>query len=349
MGIMKRGHETLRKGFALLNAALACAAMALSGEVCSQTWRLTDLGDMSVLGYGYGGRINNRGEVAGTLNDEAVIFRDGVFTHLGSLANGNPYVRPFSVATAINERGQVAGFSLAADGTEHAFLYSEGGMLDLGTTPRADIGLHPVGINASRQIVGVAIGVGYEGTFVTYRDMPTIISPVLRGRTDYDLWNSPIGIDDAGRIYLNFSDPYSGLVPEVVRITGYQAESLFTIPRSGWALGVGPLGQVVGGYSDGRGGGAAYVFQEGVFTDLHTRGTAFDINSKGHVVGAGPDGGFLIKEGVTLDLDTLAGPAGTGWVLSFAVSINDRDQIVGSGTGPDGKRHSFLLTPVPEP
>jgi probable HAF family extracellular repeat protein len=37
-------------------------------------------------------------------------------------------------------------------------------------------------------------------------------------------------------------------------------------------------------------------------------------------------------------------PADSGWVLSFAVDINDRGQIVGGGFH-NGAFHAFLLSP----
>lgn len=45
-------------------------------------------------------------------------------------------------------------------------------------------------------------------------------------------------------------------------------------------------------------------------------------------------------------------PPDSGWELNSALSINDRDQILGEGRNPDGQLVKFLLTPVdqvPEP
>jgi probable HAF family extracellular repeat protein len=52
-------------------------------------------------------------------------------TDLGTLPGGNS-----SAAHAINERGQIVGFSTTASGAEHAVLWSKDGkMTDLGTLP----------------------------------------------------------------------------------------------------------------------------------------------------------------------------------------------------------------------
>jgi len=39
----------------------------------------------------------------------------------------------YSLALAMNDAGQITGFSQAPDQSEHAFLYSHGSMTDLGT------------------------------------------------------------------------------------------------------------------------------------------------------------------------------------------------------------------------
>ena len=68
-------------------------------------------------------------------------------TDLGTIAGGVS-----SSATSINEKGQVVGSSAATDGNNHAFLYDNGNMLDLGTLN----GFNSVAtsINENGQIVG---------------------------------------------------------------------------------------------------------------------------------------------------------------------------------------------------
>ena len=70
-------------------------------------------------------------------------------TDLGTL--GGDYVH--SMATDINSRGQVVGWSNGDSGTNHAFLWEDGKMTDLGTLPGSG-GSMAKGINNRGQVVG---------------------------------------------------------------------------------------------------------------------------------------------------------------------------------------------------
>src|SRR5262249_40181782 len=61
-------------------------------------------------------------------NQYAYIYSNSVFTSIGTLGSGT-----YSIATAINNAGQVVGESSTAGGDVHAYLYSGGVMTDLGT------------------------------------------------------------------------------------------------------------------------------------------------------------------------------------------------------------------------
>lgn len=108
-----------------------------------------------------GRSINDSGQIAGdvivegvnTFTPHAFLFRNGVFTDLGTLPGFNR-----SAATGINAAGQVAvsmynfgtGSSLA-----HAFLWQNGVFTDLGMLP-GYTSAGATGINDSAQIVGAA-------------------------------------------------------------------------------------------------------------------------------------------------------------------------------------------------
>jgi probable HAF family extracellular repeat protein len=79
-------------------------------------------------------------------------------------------------------------------------------------------------------------------------------------------------------------------------------------------------------------------------------GYARAINDLGEVVGVVNDGPFIWDSVAGMrNLNDLLDDSGDGWVLTHAYDINDRGQIVGFGTNPDGDVHGFLLNPVPEP
>jgi probable HAF family extracellular repeat protein len=78
---------------------------------------------------------------------------------------------------------------------------------------------------------------------------------------------------------------------------------------------------------------------------------AHGVNERRQVVGiscdaAGSCRAFLWQNGVMTDLNTLVGPGYTD-VLTTAQDINDRGEITGRAFAPDtGERPAFLATPI---
>ncbi len=77
------------------------------------------------------------------------------------------------------------------------------------------------------------------------------------------------------------------------------------------------------------------------------------INASGEIVGYVEDStgdyrAFLYDNGVMTDLNSLL-PSGSGWTFTRANGLNDSGQIVGEGINPSGEARAFLLTPTPEP
>jgi len=112
-------------------------------------------------------------------------------------------------------------------------------------------------------------------------------------------------------------------------------------------------GQVTGLAYTKSGGAHAFITSGSTLVDLGTISGptsttwGFGINNSGVVVGqstfTNTYHAFVYSSGKMKDLNKLI-PAGSGWVLTEADSINDSGQIVGTGMH-NGQQHAFLLTP----
>jgi probable HAF family extracellular repeat protein len=140
------------------------------------------------------------------------------------------------------------------------------------------------------------------------------------------------------------------LVLESDQFTKYIVTDLGTLGGSNnFASGINNAGQVVGqSQISGSTDYHAYLWSGGVIKDLGTLGGsqsfANAINNKGEVAGYSFLSGnsnyhaFLYKEGVMQDIGSLTGPSGS----SYANSINDAGQVVGSSRDSSGHTPAFL-------
>lgn len=169
---MTRFHSPRIVSLAVLAAAVGLpAAIAAAPAAAATTYTITDLGSLG-LGETTGSAINATGQVTGysylsTLvptpacppvygNNKktcvehpwhAFSYSNGKMTDLGTVGGGN-----FSVGSAINRSGQVAGGSSTKNGGSDAFVWNGTKMIDLGgLAPLAGGGAD--GINDSGQVV----------------------------------------------------------------------------------------------------------------------------------------------------------------------------------------------------
>jgi probable HAF family extracellular repeat protein len=133
----------------------------------------------------------------------AVLWQDGQMTDLGTLPGGDA-----SLALAINDAGQIVGYSTIApnDETIHAVLWDNGEIVDLGTLP-GGTSSWATGINASGQIVGISDGDGskeptaVDTIAVLWNEGEIVpLSDLIPAEDGWGELDEALGINDKGQI-----------------------------------------------------------------------------------------------------------------------------------------------------
>jgi len=267
--------------------------------------------------------VNNALQIAGYSGElngppHALIWKGDEVTEIGTLGGDQ------SVAMAINEAGAVAGVAALVPGDfeQHAFLWIDGEMLDLGTLGEGEFS-GAQGINEANAVVGSS----------------ATEAPDANGQSPQHavLWQDG-EITDLG-------------------VIGGPSSNAADINSNGLIVGISTTDddQYLFGV-----GSRAVLWQDGEIVDLGTlgegeRSAAEAINDAGVIVGSsavaagepsgapGENHAFVWIDGKMTDLNTLI--ADEGWVLEQAYDINATGMIVGVGRL-DGEPHAYLLTPV---
>jgi len=265
-------------------------------------------------------------------------WQNGVLTDLGALPGING-----SHATSINARGWATGGSstsaaidpLTGNPAEHAVLWRDGGIVDLGTLDQ--------GVNSAGLYVNNA------GEVVGFATVDTTVDPFPNPNSP---WGSPIHafvwrdgvMRDLGTLGGLDSSPMAGC-------NNQRVDSV-----SGWSTTDSTLNPTTGLPTE-----HAFVWQNGAMTDIPTLGGTFAqgqcANNQGQVIGQsnltgdlGCDGSttdgsclqhpFLWNRGSLTDLETLDGPGG---IFAQAVWLNNAGEAVGGSVADSGQTFHATL------
>jgi probable HAF family extracellular repeat protein len=236
---------------------------------------------MELNGVPFAYAINNIGQVAGQSSSyHAAVWDNGSVTDLGTLNNG-----VYSRATAINDSGQVVGWSRRSNEGDFwdIFLYDNGVMSPLGVSS----GMSSLDIDNAGQVAG-----SFNGRAFRYSN----------GIMEYLPNDGPVsaaeGINNSGQIIgwgytQGFDEPRAQLWSNGATID----LGVFESGLSSQAEGLNDIGQIVGAAQVGNYDWHACLFEDGAIIDLNTYlpsnsnwdylRKAYGINNNGWIVGEG--------------------------------------------------------------
>ncbi len=267
--------------------------------------------DLGTLGFSSSAAIgiNDLGQAAGEVyNNSQGPFHAFFWTSDAGLTDIHvPGSFSSSEAMGINAAGQIVG-RLSNPDLAHAFLWTSGaGMSDLGPMPGLTDSF-ATGINDAGQVVGTSSDAANGRAFLWTGDAGFTDLGTLPGFR-YALASA---INASGQVVGEASND-TGPIHGFLRTSDGTMMDLGTLPGFLYVqpYAINAPGVVVGQVSNGPGSGRAFIWQDGVLTDLNT----------------------LI-------------PSESGWVLKIATGINSNGQITGTGSV-GGRTGAFLLTPIP--
>ena len=294
--------------------------------------------------------INNAGQVVGTLTDvngykQAFLYTNGTVKALGMFGFE-------SWGLGINDAGTVVGKFASFSGVSHAFVSQNGQFTDLfGAT-----GMNAAtGINNAGEIIGTITlsprpYIRYVHTILYNNGGIIDISNIAEslGLVDISSDSIPNGLNNAGQAII-FQSLCASYECDLSAL--FSGGTVIGYPGGFDAYDINDHGEVIGTselflHVD------CYLYGSGGATTLSDFGGGYcvprAINNLGQIVGTASDPdrylhSFVYNKAPMSDLQELI-PANSGWEIQGVYDINDRGQIIGTGTI-SGETHAFILTP----
>jgi probable HAF family extracellular repeat protein len=296
-------------------------------------------------------------------------------TDLGTLPGGT-----FSSANGINARGDIVGSARTATGEEHAVLWRNGTITDLGTL--GGTFSQAYAINAAGRVVGrattsleedrgflwedgrmtnlglppeatysVALGINAAGVIVAYTD----VGFATWERGTWTVLPFPAGtagcgggaIDNAGRV-VGFCSTETGPIRSFIYERGVPTDLGSVGNGNLVASASSPAGVVVGQFST-ENGARPFLWKHGTITELTTRGahptfSPTSVNAAGLIAGVILPGNSNTHAALwqrEKTIDLGTLPSSTN---SYAYGINSSGQIVGTSFNESGEYRAVLWT-----
>ncbi len=304
--------------------------------------------------------INARGEVVGdsTRRDGSThgfLWRDGKMTDLGTLPGAN-----FSSAQDVNDHGMIVGAAGVSGGQRSAVVWTDGKPRSLGTLAGGGVSIG-LAINNAGVVVGISQSSEGNRAFV-WRDGEMRSLGVLPGggfslARDVNEKGVIVGQSQAADGSVHATRWRNGRIEDLGQITTASGAAASSV-----AYAIGPDGLTVGyGTTDGGALGAVWTGVDPrpvASLTGYTVAELLGLNGFRQAVGDATDSEERRQVGVIVDLRRVpkAVPAlfdlntlvmnGAGWTIRTGTDLNDRWEVVGTGTrgGPD---IGVLLRPRP--
>jgi len=262
----------------------------------------------------------------------------------------------WTVASGINDSGQIVGYYNDASGVRHGFLFSAGTYTTIDCTSPYTSESIAAGVNSSGQIVGFCSAPGgVNGVYGTTRSflmtggVLTFLPDVAGSYNGASTFAQ--AINDTGQVVGWYADAclceahgflLNGGTYTTLDVPGFGSTNAYGINNSGQITGGTQPGFGTGGVHGFLLSGGSYTMIDDPDTGTSSGTTADSINSSGKIAGYYSDGakqhGFLLDGGVftTVDHPNALGAGVQG--------INSQGQLVGAYTDLTNVLHGFVTT-----